>query len=253
MTRRGLGYIPETWETTPPEYTGVVGTAGLPERVDQRDWVVRIYDQLLTNSCVGQALSQSIRCKLYHDTGEIPPEPSAQWIWNMARVASGTLGENTGVKPTKALKVLEELGYPTADHYPFRESLTHDKPSAEVARHAYDQKFTHGYTVIPGSGKGAANRLRVCLANGQFPTCGLPVDDVWASHTGAEKLTLPRGKLLGRHMVLLVGYGPGYFVIANSWGTSWGMHGFAFVDTSVMESSECTDKIVPTVVAPPSS
>lgn len=34
------------------------------------------------------------------------------------------------------------------------------------------------------------------------------------------------------HAVLLVGYGPGYYLIKNSWGTSWGLSGYIKVSSN---------------------
>lgn len=34
------------------------------------------------------------------------------------------------------------------------------------------------------------------------------------------------GNALGGHAVKIVGWGDGYWIVANSWGTGWGMKGF---------------------------
>jgi cathepsin B len=34
------------------------------------------------------------------------------------------------------------------------------------------------------------------------------------------------GSQLGGHAVKIVGWGDGYWIVANSWGTSWGEKGF---------------------------
>jgi len=34
------------------------------------------------------------------------------------------------------------------------------------------------------------------------------------------------GKMLGGHAIKIVGWGSNYWIVANSWGSSWGLNGY---------------------------
>ena len=52
------------------------------------------------------------------------------------------------------------------------------------------------------------------------------------------------------HGVLAVGYGPGYYIVKNSWGPSWGESGYIQLATGEGGAGECgllSDPSYPTV------
>ena len=60
---------------------------------------------------------------------------------------------------------------------------------------------------------------------------GINVDHTWdnATATGGNLDTFQPNTVRGGHAVALVGYrADGRFIVRNSWGTSWGDHGFGY-------------------------
>ena len=41
----------------------------------------------------------------------------------------------------------------------------------------------------------------------------------------------------GGHAVCIVGYTPDYFIVRNSWGTSWGNRGYAYASNKYAEDA----------------
>ena len=60
-----------------------------------------------------------------------------------------------------------------------------------------------------------------------------------------------RDSLLGGHAVTIVGYNDllkngnttGYFVVQNSWGTSWGVHGLFYLPYSYVTNKNLTTEL----------
>jgi len=42
-------------------------------------------------------------------------------------------------------------------------------------------------------------------------------------------IPLPSGTLLGYHAMVLIGWKPGYWLVQNSWGQSWGLNGRCWI------------------------
>lgn len=61
-------------------------------------------------------------------------------------------------------------------------------------------------------------------ANGPLETGFTVYEDFMSYESGVYKHTT--GSQLGGHAVKIVGWGDGYWICANSWGTSWGESGF---------------------------
>ena len=82
------------------------------------------------------------------------------------------------------------------------------------------------------------NELKAFLDAGGVAACGVYAEDsfdAWgkgdAPWVGA---TCTENDI--NHMVTVCGYGPGYYLVANSWGTSFGSNGFIVVDSSYFEN-----------------
>lgn len=62
------------------------------------------------------------------------------------------------------------------------------------------------------------------MTNGPVETGFTVYEDFMSYSGGVYKHTT--GVAKGGHAVKIVGWGPGYWICANSWGPSWGVEGF---------------------------
>lgn len=82
------------------------------------------------------------------------------------------------------------------------------------------------------------NELKAWLDDGGVAACGVYAEDTfdawgkgdapWVGTTCTEYDI--------NHMVTVFGYGPGYYLVANSWGTSFGSNGYIVVDAGYFEN-----------------
>jgi C1A family cysteine protease len=73
---------------------------------------------------------------------------------------------------------------------------------------------------------------------------GLNVDHTWdnATATGGNMDTFQPNTVRGGHAVALVGYrADGRFIVRNSWGTSWGDHGFGYPSEAYINGAFYTE------------
>ena len=83
---------------------------------------------------------------------------------------------------------------------------------------------------------GSLQRWRSWIYNQGPILTRLDVDKRWERATATnghlrEYRERDRGNL-GGHAVCLVGYTPDYFIVRNSWGTSWGDKGYAYASNA---------------------
>jgi len=76
------------------------------------------------------------------------------------------------------------------------------------------------------------NQMKGCLASGYPFVFGFTVYDSFEStavaHSGHATMPLPNEQVVGGHAVAAVGYDDKnqWFIVRNSWGTSWGLDGY---------------------------
>lgn len=167
-----------------------------PLRIDHRDLCIYTSDQKDTPHCAGYATAGFIEIKNWQ-TKHYPEQINADKIYQKAKQS-----DNDGLDGTtleSATRAAIELGL-------FSGTSRYIDSTANGIRYA-----VHAY--------GA------CIA-------GFRITDEWNS------ISIKNGKIadygqkavqLGGHAVLVCGYDVDGVYIQNSWGTGWGIHGFAIV------------------------
>jgi hypothetical protein len=221
----------------------------LPERVDYSALLATVPDQGNTSSCVGQAFATSVYLRA-RIAGTPIARPSAKAIYDIARLldAPRSLLEDRGARPRAAIAGMMTFGIVSDERWPLTELNVNALPSFDVIHSAIDARVSGYYRIA--SGAGCAATLRQALAKGFCPAFAMEVDESYEGISSSEVYTGPTGPLLGGHMQTIVGYAPGRFVIAGSWGPSFARGGFACIDESFFERGLATDILVPTVVPP---
>ena len=82
--------------------------------------------------------------------------------------------------------------------------------------------------------------LRRALASGYIPVFGTVVDDQ-VREGPLETIGRAVGKVDGRHMQCITGFGAGYFVVLGSYGREYGYGGFTRMNDERIGSEDCAD------------
>jgi C1A family cysteine protease len=61
------------------------------------------------------------------------------------------------------------------------------------------------------------------------------------SNTGIVPIPAVSERMEGGHAVLCIGYGDGYFLCQNSWGSSWGDSGYFRIPVEYVENPDLSD------------
>ncbi|MER9056692.1 C1 family peptidase [Mesorhizobium sp. M0910] len=94
------------------------------------------------------------------------------------------------------------------------------------------------------------NEICRLLEDGQVVVLGLVITDGFRVPDGTGRINaLPADTERGGHAVLAVGYGYDlsgglYVLIRNSWGSSWGLKGYAWVSEGYLEAQLCETAII---------
>ena len=206
--------------------------------------LTEVPDQGPTSACVGESLATSIY--LHAKTAGRPIDrPSAAAIYALARLGDGARHPlpDTGSRPTLAMVEAQTNGLVADARWPLRVDTVLDVPPLDVFAQGLDAKLD-AYYAIP-SGPGAAVLIRRAIAAGCYPIFAMPVDPSYEQYRGGVWECL-EALPLGGHMQCLVGYDATTFLVANSWGPTWGIGGFARVSAAWIESYAVTDILVPT-------
>ena len=219
----------------------------LPSSVDLRPLCSPVRDQGQWGSCSsfasGAAVEflqlQELRLKVpegqdpqVYVEGQFMPV-SEFFIYYGERKIEGTTGSDAGATTlADAGRVLVNEGVCRLSTWPYSDQNIFVAPSQAAYAEALKHKLTAFYAL-----EGLAE-LKRCLANG-FPfICGIPVCTSFMSASVASSGVIPypsdSDSVEGGHAVCIVGYDDSKqcFILRNSWGTDWGMQGYAWIPYS---------------------
>lgn len=251
MTVRGLGAIADLPEHVDDDlrfrHVGALigaGVESLPPSVDYSALVDTIPDQGSTSSCVGQAFATVLYLRA-QIAGAPIARPSAKAIYDCARLLEQpNILADTGSRPRLAIQGLQEFGMVAEERWPLTDDNVNDVPPLDVFRAGLGAMLGGYYRI---GGADVATLARSALSKG-FPVFfAMPVDNAFLRISDGAVYEGAREMVLGSHAMALVGYGEGWFRVANSWGASWGAGGFGRVADSVLNTI-AFDLLVPTVL-----
>lgn len=204
-------------------------------------------DQGPTSSCVGNAFSTSVflRAALL---GRAILRPSRAAIYAIARLIEIPFAKlvDEGSNASSACLGMQQYGLVAESRWALSEQTINDDPPEDVFQHALDATVGSYYRIAPGDD--CAADIRRALLSGHIPAFAMPVDRAYEEYGGVGIYPGVTGKKLGGHMQCVVGFGPGYLLVCNSWGPSWAMGGLARVALTWFNSGAVTDILVPTIV-----
>ncbi len=196
----------------------------LPTQATVRDARAVSKDQLGSNSCVGQGVSQAQRLA-YLKRGIECPELSALYVYRLARNEEGIHGDD-GAQIRMAIKAVQELGCAPEAYWPFSMQQINTPLSFKTTHAARALFGLRGYYRITS---GDLQSVRRALANGFPVVAGWDVTQAFCDWNGAEPIPAQRAPFVGGHAMVIVGYDGNTYELLNSWGPVWGRAGYATV------------------------
>jgi hypothetical protein len=192
----GGGLIPSHRVKTPSNVFLASQQFYAPRRLDFRDMCIETSDQSTTPHCAGYSTAGMI--EMYNwKRDHFPKQVDGAAIYNEAKDIDGDMNDGTSLD--SAAQAAINLGL-IQGALKFVEG---DQDSIKFAVH------THSSFVA-----------------------GFMITDEWNyvnKKTGAIADYGNSAQKLGGHAVLVCGYGPEGVYIQNSWGTDWGIYGFAII------------------------
>ena len=218
----------------------VAARATLPDSHDLREGWWKVGDQGATGSCVGWATADGVGRYLMVEAGKIKRTQrlSPRFIWMASKETDEfrdrptSFVEESGTSLKAAMDVARKYGYALERDLPF-EVDTAMFTGPENALYAAASRRRVSYVNL---GLDLPRWKRWLVTKGPI-LAGLWVDDAWMSLGADGLLDEWGGGAYGGHAVTIVGYrADGRFIVRNSWGTTWGSKGFAYVKPSYLHA-----------------
>lgn len=220
------GYRPDLGD--PRDHIYQKSGVALPQSVDLRSKMPPVWDQGQLGSCTAFALTGSVSF-LHGFVG------SQLWLYYKERMIEGTVRQDNGAEIRDGIKVLAKLGLPSEELWPYEIFKFKTKPPVSVDKAAKQDLITE-YQRLQN-----AEDYKDCLASGNPFAIGISVYENFESEEMANTGVgaMPEGSCVGGHAICVVGYNEdGSWLIRNSWGTSWGMHGYFTLPYDYLASSD---------------
>jgi len=265
---QGMGWIPDV--PSVQDYTAshaavqpmlaktcLSTTAALPNRVDLRPYFPPVWDQQELGACTAHAAAALIGYFEKKASGRTA-DVSRLFIYKTTRDLTGATGDS-GAYLRTTMEALAVFGAPPETYWPYD-----GKPAASNQRlniepsgfcYAFARNFASAmyFRLDPASAtpEQVLANVRSHLAAG-FPSMfGFPAYDEYMNAGSDGKVAYPgtSSQLNGGHANAAVGYddhltiGPdtGALLVRNSWGTSWGMQGYAWLSYKYVTQSLAVD------------
>lgn len=135
--------------------------------------------------------------------------------------------EDRGATVRSAIKSLRNFGAPAEHEWPYDVSKFTQRPPQSVYDHASHREAVQYYAVNQD-----VQSIRTCLAQQLPVVIGFEVFESFETSTvditGEVPMPSKTEQSLGGHCVSIVGHNPftKKFQLRNSWGPSWGLHGY---------------------------
>lgn len=222
----GLNKTPEKLYNSVKEVRLKSTDTPLPSSVDWSNYMPRVGYQGQQGSCVAWAVSYN---KIFHekrerdwDVNDREHRFSPAFIYNQINH-----GRDQGSYIGDALELGTDKGYASLKTMPYNERDFRTQPSSRAFTEARLYK-SQSYARLDLSGH---DELKKILADGNCIIFGMEIYYNFYSYRSGIYKT-PQGSKLGGHAMLIVGYSDkkGAYKILNSWGTQWGINGYAWID-----------------------
>ena len=208
--------------------------APLPASVDLRTKAqLPVLDQGQTSSCTSHGLANAHLFAQLTTPGGVVVPASRLAIYYAERSLEGTVTEDEGACIRDGIKVLAQQGAVPESLWPFEPANLFTAPPEQALSQEAKYKITKYERVGSLDGSGVTlDQLKIALAEGDPVVWGIELFTEFESdtveQTGTVPMPGPGSQCLGGHCTLVMGYDDAKqtLLVLNSWGESWGQHGY---------------------------
>lgn len=194
----------------------------LPDAVDLRDKMPPVYDQGQLGSCTANALCALFQ---YDDPSFMG---SRLFLYYNERLIENDVNEDGGAQLSDGIKSLSTFGLCSENSWPYNTDNFEIKPTKEC----YDEALTHKALIVENLHQDI-NTMKNALSQGHPFVVGIEIYDDFESDevakTGIVSMPSPNSNIIGGHAVVCCGYNKYYWLMRNSWNTTWGDYGYFYL------------------------
>lgn len=260
--KRGMGHRPGPMPSGVESTKRLFGAVrpGVTGEADLSAYVFSIRDQAQTQRCVGAANARIINVTAQRiQYGAPNPSvlyPSERGLYSLAREEEGGPGvplvDQGSVPGFLVQAVSKDVGVPLERDFPEDDSQINQKVPPDVLAKALSCKVTAVHTIDSAGDQRVADACQTLLEGFPF-SMAIPVGDGYENADSDVPVTAPTGKIYGGHDVAILGFkklanGRTIFRNAGSWGPTFGVGGWVWLDESVLTDPRASDFIVMTAV-----
>lgn len=242
--KRVYGWKPDKPDTRDYKLVFKKKTLLAPE-VDLRPIDTPILDQGQLGSCTGNGIAGTISFDMKKQGitfADSTVHPSRLFIYYNERALEGTITEDAGANIRDGIKTINSIGVCSESTWAYDISKFADKPIPDAYTEALKHKSVAYHSVNQD-----LNSLKSCLVQGYPIVFGMQVFESFESDntasTGIVQMPSPEESNLGGHCMKIIGYSDhkGAFIVANSWGTTWGDKGYCYIPYKYITSNLASD------------
>ena len=235
---RGFGWRPQLPDARDKLYMARLKDLP-PAEYDLRPSMPPVYDQGQLGSCTGNAIAAAMEYERDRQ-GSSDFVPSRLFIYYNERALEGTVSSDSGAVIRDGIKVVNREGVCPETLWPYDIGVFTVKPPKRCYVAAQKDKAVQ-YEAIQTLGD-----LKDAIASNLSVVFGFTVYSSFESQsvakTGVMPMPKPGESTVGGHAVMAVGYSDpkSHIIVRNSWGPSWGDHGYFYMPYEYLTGSKAS-------------